>query len=100
MNGGWRKEATGFPALRTRSPSPAAGLIAAHVNWAFVFPSKLPENPTPAEKRAFERAAWFQGKQSGYFREQATRPQTIGYALADSAAGQAFLDLREISGVD
>jgi epoxide hydrolase len=66
------------------------GLIAAHVNWPFVFPSKLPENPTPAEKRAFERAAWFQGEQSGYFREQATRPQTIGYALADSAAGQAL----------
>jgi len=66
------------------------GLIAAHVNWPFVFPSKLPENPTPAEKRAFERAAWFQGEQSGYFREQATRPQTIGYAIADSAAGQAL----------
>ncbi len=66
------------------------GLIAAHVNWPFVFPSKLPENPTPAEKRAFERAAWFLGEQSGYFREQATRPQTIGYALADSAAGQAL----------
>ena len=48
------------------------------------------ENPTPAEKRAFERAAWFQGEQSGYFREHATRPQTIGYALADSAAGQAL----------
>jgi len=66
------------------------GLIAAHVNWPFVFPSKLPENPTPVEKRAFERAAWFQGEQSGYFREQATRPQTIGYALADSPAGQAL----------
>src|SRR6185436_3746577 len=39
------------------------GLIAAHVNWPFVFPPKLPENPTPAEKRAFERAAWFQGDQ-------------------------------------
>jgi pimeloyl-ACP methyl ester carboxylesterase len=66
------------------------GLIAAHVNWPFVFPSKQPENPKRAEKRAFERAAWFQGEQSGYFREQATRPQTIGYALADSAAGQAL----------
>jgi pimeloyl-ACP methyl ester carboxylesterase len=66
------------------------GLIAAHVNWPFVFPPNLPENATPAEKRAFERAAWFQGEQSGYFREHATRPQTIGYALADSPAGQAL----------
>jgi len=41
------------------------GLIAAHVNWPFVFPPKPPESPTSTEKRAFERAAWFQGEQSG-----------------------------------
>jgi pimeloyl-ACP methyl ester carboxylesterase len=66
------------------------GLIAAHVNWQFVFPEKLPENPTPAERRAIDRAFWFANEQSGYFREQATRPQTVGYPLADSAAGQAL----------
>jgi epoxide hydrolase len=66
------------------------GLIAAHVNWQFVFPEKLPDNPTPAERQAIERASWFANDQSGYFREQATRPQTIGYPLADSAAGQAL----------
>jgi pimeloyl-ACP methyl ester carboxylesterase len=66
------------------------GLIAAHVNWQFVFPEKLPENPTPAERKAIDRAALFGNDQSGYFREQATRPQTIGYPLADSAAGQAL----------
>jgi pimeloyl-ACP methyl ester carboxylesterase len=32
----------------------------------------------------------FTNDQSGYFREQGTRPQTIGYPLADSAAGQAL----------
>jgi epoxide hydrolase len=66
------------------------GLIAAHVNWQFVFPEKLPENPTPAERKAIDRAALFTNDQSGYFREQGTRPQTIGYPLADSAAGQAM----------
>ena len=66
------------------------GLIAAHVNWQFVFPSKLPDNPTPAERRAMDRAALFANDQSGYFREQGTRPQTIGYPLADSPAGQAL----------
>jgi pimeloyl-ACP methyl ester carboxylesterase len=66
------------------------GLIAAHVNWQFVFPEKLPENPTPAERKAIDRASWFANDQSGYFREHATRPQTIGYPLADSAAGQAL----------
>ncbi len=66
------------------------GLIAAHVNWQFVFPEKPPQDPTPAELRAMARASWFASDQGGYFREQATRPQTIGYALADSAAGQAL----------
>jgi pimeloyl-ACP methyl ester carboxylesterase len=66
------------------------GLIAAHVNWQFVFPEKLPDNPTPVERKAIDRASWFANDQSGYFREHATRPQTIGYPLADSAAGQAL----------
>jgi pimeloyl-ACP methyl ester carboxylesterase len=66
------------------------GLIAAHVNWQFVFPEKLPEKPTPAEQKAIDRAALFANDWSGYFREQATRPQTVGYSLADSAAGQAL----------
>src|SRR6267154_3248270 len=66
------------------------GLIAAHVNWQFVFPEKLPENPTPPERKAIDRAAWFSNDQGGYFREHATRPQTIGYPLADSPAGQAL----------
>jgi len=60
-------------------------LIAAHVNWQFVFPKSC-EGPTPAERRAIDRASWFANDQSGYFREHATRPQTIGYPLADSAA--------------
>lgn len=66
------------------------GLIAAHVNWQFVFPEKLPDNPTLAERKAMARADLFANDGSGYFREQATRPQTIAYPLADSAAGQAL----------
>jgi pimeloyl-ACP methyl ester carboxylesterase len=66
------------------------GLIAAHVNWQFVFPEKLPEKPTPAEQRAIDGASRFANDWSGHFREQATRPQTIGCSLADSAAGQAL----------
>jgi epoxide hydrolase len=66
------------------------GLVAAHVNWPLVFPAKLPENPSPDEQRAMSAAQNFGGDQSGYFRQQATRPQTIGYALADSPAGQAM----------
>jgi pimeloyl-ACP methyl ester carboxylesterase len=65
------------------------GLVAAHVNWPLVFPEKFPENPTPEEKAAMDAAMKFANEQFGYFKEQATRPQTIGYALADSPVGQA-----------
>jgi pimeloyl-ACP methyl ester carboxylesterase len=65
------------------------GLVAAHVNWPFVFPDKLPDNPTPEEKRAMDAASHFMADQSGYFIEQATRPQTVGYLMADSPVGQA-----------
>ncbi|WP_458098314.1 epoxide hydrolase family protein [Roseomonas sp. WA12] len=67
-----------------------AGLAAAHVNWPLVFPERLPENPAPDEKAAMEAAARFGSDGYGYFLEQATRPQTIGYALSDSPAGQAM----------
>ena len=65
------------------------GLAAAHVNWPFVIPAKTPDNLTPEEKRAMDGITTFANDQSGYFKEQATKPQTIGYALADSPSGQA-----------
>jgi pimeloyl-ACP methyl ester carboxylesterase len=36
------------------------------------------------DKKGFARSEWFQQEGSGYNREQSTKPQTIGYALADS----------------
>ena len=65
------------------------GLVAAHVNWPFVFPATFPPNPTDPEKAAMAAAGRFLEEQSGYYKEQATRPQTIGYALTDSPVGQA-----------
>lgn len=42
-----------------------------------------------AEQRAVDAFKRFQTDGFGYFLQQSTRPQTIGYALADSPAGQA-----------
>ena len=33
--------------------------------------------------------AHWEEKGSGYFKQQSTRPQTLGYGLADSPVGQA-----------
>ncbi|KAI0189841.1 microsomal epoxide hydrolase [Xylaria flabelliformis] len=36
------------------------------------------------EKKGFERSKWFKDEGSGYFSVQSTKPQTLGYGLADS----------------
>lgn len=66
------------------------GLIGIHLNWQFVFPETVPEELSPEEQRAVDGAKAFLSEGNAYFRQQATRPQTIGYALADSPAGQAL----------
>ena len=65
------------------------GLVAAHVNWQFVVPDKFPDHPTLEEQKGIDGVKRFTGDGYGYFREQATRPQTVGYGLADSPVGQA-----------
>ena len=42
---------------------------------------------TEAEKAGFERTKWFMEQGSGYRLEQSTKPQTLGYGLADSPVG-------------
>ncbi len=46
-------------------------------------------DPGPDELRALERAKYSQDWDSGYSKQQSTRPQTVGYGLVDSPAGQA-----------
>jgi pimeloyl-ACP methyl ester carboxylesterase len=65
------------------------GLAAIHVNLPFVVPNPLPEHPTPEEQRTIDQVHRFGTEGSAYFQIQATRPETIGYALADSPVGQA-----------
>jgi pimeloyl-ACP methyl ester carboxylesterase len=66
------------------------GLAGIHLNMPFVFPDPLPTaGLSAAEQRAVDAFKRFQTEGFGYFLEQSTRPQTIGYALADSPVGQA-----------
>ena len=62
------------------------GLVGIHTNL-FVpglgNPGAFPKN-TDEERAAAEQGAAFRATGFGYFLEQATRPQTIGYALLDS----------------
>ena len=65
------------------------GLAAIHINLPFVAQLPFPENPTEEERIAIEQCTLFAEDGSFYHHLQTTRPQTIGYALADSPAGQA-----------
>ncbi|HMF29030.1 MAG TPA: hypothetical protein VKE42_09690, partial [Candidatus Cybelea sp.] len=61
-----------------------------HVNPPFAGPSRESlAHPTEPEKHALERARYYRDWDFGYSKQQDTRPQTLGYALADSPAGQA-----------
>lgn len=42
---------------------------------------------TAREKAGIARRQWFAERGRGYFAEQSTQPQTIGYSLADSPVG-------------
>jgi epoxide hydrolase len=66
------------------------GLKAIHLNMAVVRPR--PEDMgqlTEAEKDSVARFQAYTARDSGYAEQQRTRPQTLGYGLADSPAGQA-----------
>ncbi|WP_250038047.1 epoxide hydrolase family protein [Paractinoplanes maris] len=73
--------------LTRKAPGSVRG---AHFNFPLVFPTAQEmSEATGEEQRMMARAQRYQSELDGYAREQATRPQTIGYSLADSPAGLA-----------
>ncbi len=67
---------------------PACAAI--HVNMPLVFPGPDDlKDPTPREQAGLAAMAYYQDKDSGYSKQQGTRPQTLGYGLVDSPIGQA-----------
>ena len=61
-----------------------------HVTMPVVAPpAALRRDPTPLEEDADAARQFYQDWDSGYAKQQSTRPQTLGYGLADSPVGQA-----------
>jgi pimeloyl-ACP methyl ester carboxylesterase len=71
-----------------------------HVNLVVVGtpPAALIENPTPDEQASLVRFATYQAQGSAYAEIQRTRPQTLGYGLADSPVGQMAWILEKFQG--
>ena len=60
-----------------------------HLNMVVVPPDATAEDLTDLEKSALAGWQFYQEWDSGYSKQQTTRPQTLGYGLVDSPSGQA-----------
>ena len=85
QGGDWGAAVT--TAIAMAAPPECVGV---HLNMPLVFPEESDfANLTPAESKTVERMQYYQEQDAGYAKLQGTRPQTIGYALADSPVAQA-----------
>jgi pimeloyl-ACP methyl ester carboxylesterase len=77
--------ATVTTALAIRHPEHLAGI---HLNMVTAFPDRAARGGdlTEREQAALASLAYYDKEDSGYSKEQSTRPQTIGYGLVDSPA--------------
>lgn len=85
QGGDWGSVVTS--ALGNLHPPQCRGI---HLNMVIVHPS--PEQLAAADKKEQANLAamqFYSDWDSGYAKQQSTRPQTLGYGLADSPAGQA-----------
>lgn len=66
----------------------AAHVVGVHVNMLVATPPLVSDVLDDADTARIARLTRFQDELSGYMRLQATRPQTLAYALTDSPVGQ------------
>ncbi|MGY1673426.1 epoxide hydrolase family protein [Geodermatophilus sp. SYSU D00710] len=72
--------------LGARHPDRVVGV---HLNMVVTGPPEGQTEFTEREQRALERERAFRAQAAAYSQQQRTRPQTLGYGLTDSPAGQA-----------
>jgi len=65
------------------------GLVGLHVNMPVAMPDpSTMDSLTPSEQKALDDVGEHMKSGVGYSTQQSTRPQTVGYGLTDSPAGQ------------
>jgi epoxide hydrolase len=83
QGGDWGAEVTTCIAIQ--HPDRLTGI---HLNMPLAFPDrKSKDDLTPREQDALDSMRHYDEWESGYFKQQSTRPQTVGYGLVDSPAG-------------
>jgi epoxide hydrolase len=66
-----------------------ANCLGIHMNLVLAPPDPTATDLTEKEKSAVAGMTYYSDWDSGYSKQQSTRPQTLGYGLTDSPAGQA-----------
>jgi pimeloyl-ACP methyl ester carboxylesterase len=84
QGGDWGSAVT--TALGALDASHCAGI---HITLAMSARPNVEGQPTPEEVRALQGISHYADWDSGYSKQQSTRPQTLGYGLTDSPSGQA-----------
>ncbi|MBW2384211.1 MAG: epoxide hydrolase [Deltaproteobacteria bacterium] len=85
QGGDWGAMVTNQIALRDTDQC-----VGIHLNMPIVAPDpETMADLTSAEQSALAGMQHYQDHDSGYSKQQSTRPQTVGYGLVDSPAGQA-----------
>ena len=84
QGGDWGSAVTS--SLGAQDPTHCAGI---HITLAMGSKLQVVGEPSPEEARALAGIKHYADWDSGYSKQQATRPQTLGYGLTDSPAGQA-----------
>ncbi len=84
QGGDWGSAVTS--SLGAQDPEHCLGI---HITLAMGPRPQISATPTADEARALKGAKYYADWDSGYSKQQATRPQTLGYGLTDSPAGQA-----------
>jgi len=84
QGGDWGSAVTST--LGAQDPTHCAGI---HITLAMGSKPQVVGEPSPEEARALAGIKHYADWDSGYSKQQATRPQTLGYGLTDSPAGQA-----------
>jgi epoxide hydrolase len=73
---------------RSRNGGDIGNCAAIHLNMPMAQPPKGLTDPTEDELAALKRLDYYRKLDSGYMKQQSTRPQTLGYGLVDSPVGQ------------
>jgi epoxide hydrolase len=84
QGGDWGSAVT--TALGAQDSDRCAGI---HITLAMGARPTAVSDPTPEEARALKGIKHYADWDSGYSKQQSTRPQTLGYGLTDSPSGQA-----------